>query len=176
MREDHPMEVARSSMRLSVALCTYNGAAYLPSQLESIAAQERLPDELVATDDCSTDDTLEILEAFAATAPFPVRISRNVANLGFAQNFARAISLCDGDLIALCDQDDVWMPARLGATEAVLAEDADVGLVCSDAELVDADLRPTGETLLGRLGLKPAERELLGGDRGVEVLLHRNVA
>jgi len=163
-------------MRLSVALCTYNGAAYLPSQLESIAAQERLPDELVATDDCSTDDTLEILEAFAATAPFPVRISRNVANLGFAQNFARAISLCDGDLIALCDQDDVWMPARLGATEAVLAEDADVGLVCSDAELVDADLRPTGETLLGRLGLKPAERELLGGDRGVEVLLHRNVA
>lgn len=170
------MEAPRSSLRLSVALCTYNGAGYLPDQLASIAAQDRLPDELVVTDDGSTDATVNVLETFAATAPFPVRVTQNPANLGFAQNFARAISLCEGDLIAMCDQDDVWKPAKLRAAEELLAGDPGVGLVCSDAELVDAGLRPTGGTLFGRLGLKPEERDLLAGDRGIAVLLNRNVA
>ncbi|MGH2718186.1 MAG: glycosyltransferase family 2 protein [Actinomycetota bacterium] len=165
-----------SSLRLSVALCTYNGAAFLPAQLESLAAQERLPDELVVSDDASTDATLEVLDGFASTAPFPVRVARNADNLGFAQNFARVMAMCEGDLIALCDQDDVWKPAKVAAAVAVLAANTEVGLVCSDAELVDAGLAPTGETLFGRLGLKPAERDLVARDRAIAVLLNRNVA
>ncbi|MBN9522205.1 glycosyltransferase, partial [bacterium] len=56
-------------MRLSVALCTFNGERFLPDQLASIRAQERLPDELVACDDGSTDHTIELLRAFAAEVP-----------------------------------------------------------------------------------------------------------
>ena len=95
-------------MNLSIALATYNGAVYLKEQLESIAAQTRTPDELVISDDQSTDDTLRVIEEFAATAGFPVRLSVNEANLGIAKNFEKAISLCRGDLIFLSDQDDVW--------------------------------------------------------------------
>jgi len=64
-------------MNLSIALATYNGAAYLKEQLESFAAQTRTPDELVISDDQSTDDTLRLIEEFAATARFPVRLSVN---------------------------------------------------------------------------------------------------
>jgi glycosyltransferase involved in cell wall biosynthesis len=76
---------------LSVAMCTYNGAIFLPAQLESIARQERLPDELVIGDDCSTDDSVAVLEAFADRAPFPVRLHVNDHNVGSTKNFGRWI-------------------------------------------------------------------------------------
>ena len=55
-------------LRLSIVMCTYNGAGYLQSQLESLLAQTRLPDEIVLSDDASTDATMGLLEAFALTA------------------------------------------------------------------------------------------------------------
>ena len=85
---------------------TYNGGPYLREQLDSIAAQTHLPDELVVCDDDSTDRTVAILEDFAATAPFPVRVYVNPKNLGTAKNFERAIGLATGEVIALADQDD----------------------------------------------------------------------
>jgi glycosyltransferase involved in cell wall biosynthesis len=103
--------------RISVALCTYNGERFLHQQLDSIAMQTRLPDELVVCDDRSTDRTLAIVREFAASAPYPVRVFENQANLGFAANFEGAIRRCDGDLIALSDQDDVWYPTRLERSE-----------------------------------------------------------
>src|ERR1043166_3411462 len=104
-------------MKLSIALCTYNGAAFLREQLESIAAQTRTPDELVISDDQSTDGTLRLIEEFAETAGFPVRVSVNESNLGTAKNFEKAISLCRGDVIMLSDQDDVWHSDRLESVE-----------------------------------------------------------
>ena len=125
-------------MRLSVALCTYNGAKYLQAQLDSLRAQIRLPDELVVCDDRSTDGTLEILQAFASASPFPVRIHVNPVNLGSTKNFEQAVAQCSGDAIFLCDQDDVWCPEKLARFEAVLAADPTTGLVASDLELIDA--------------------------------------
>jgi glycosyltransferase involved in cell wall biosynthesis len=144
MSDDLPVLMMVSNT-VSIALCTYNGAAYLPAQLESILAQSRLPDELVVGDDCSTDSTVKILEQFAARAPFPVHIFVNEKNLGSSCNFGQTIARCKGDFIALCDQDDVWLPSKLAKLLAVLEAWPDVGLVFSDAELVDEDL-----TLLGR--------------------------
>ncbi len=94
-------------LRISIAMCTYNGARFLPEQLASFAAQERLPDELVVCDDGSTDATMEILQDFAATALFEVRVERNPQNLGFVRNFEKTLSLCTGDIVFLSDQDDV---------------------------------------------------------------------
>jgi len=136
----------------SVALCTYNGAACLPDQLASIAAQTRRPDELVVRDDASDDDTPAVIRAFASSVPFPVRFERNAQRLGSTRNFDGAIAACTGDLIALCDQDDVWRPDKLAAIERRFGGNPAVGLVFSDADLVDAALAPIGARLWERIG------------------------
>jgi glycosyltransferase involved in cell wall biosynthesis len=103
--------------RLSVALCTYNGTQYLQEQLDSIAAQTKLPDELVICDDRSSDNTVEIIKLFSSKVSFPVHLHINEINLRTIKNFEKAISLCTGDIIVLSDQDDVWKPCK---TERIL--------------------------------------------------------
>lgn len=102
-----------SCSQISVAMATYNGERYIREQLESIAHQSLQPLELVVTDDGSTDATLQIVGDFARSAPFPVRVFRNETRLGYADNFLKAASLCQGDLIALSDQDDIWIENKL---------------------------------------------------------------
>ena len=92
-------------MKVSIALCTYNGSEFLGEQLASFLTQTRLPDEIVVCDDCSLDSTVQILDDFAAHAPFPVRIYRNEKNLRSTKNFEQAIDLCEGDIILLADQE-----------------------------------------------------------------------
>jgi glycosyltransferase involved in cell wall biosynthesis len=147
--------------RISVAMCTYNGERFLAAQLESIVQQTRLPDELVVCDDASTDQTLSIVRAFAASASFPVRIFENERNLGYAANFEAAIRRCAGELIALCDQDDVWYPNRLERSEQTLAAHPHTGLVFSDGDLIDEQGGLLGETLWQRLGFDARRRSAL---------------
>jgi glycosyltransferase involved in cell wall biosynthesis len=138
-------------MTSSIALATFNGAAYLAQQLESFGRQGRLPGELVVSDDASTDDTVSILEAFAAGAPFPVRIHRNPSNVGFAQNFSHALSLCTGDLVFLSDQDDCWFPTKIETIESLAKGDEHTQVFINDAELTDDRLNPAGVTKLGQI-------------------------
>src|SRR5688500_9098173 len=95
-------------VKISVAMCTYNGAQFLRTQLESIIAQSRAPDEIVVCDDCSTDETRALLKQFAAESLVPVSLHFNEQNLGSVRNFEQAIRMCNGNVIALSDQDDVW--------------------------------------------------------------------
>lgn len=125
--------------RISIAMATYNGAQFIREQLESLAAQTLPPCELVVTDDGSTDATLSILDEFARHAPFPVHIHRNEQRLGYRDNFLKAARLCTGDLIAFCDQDDVWMADKLRVVSPVFA-DTEVLLVVHDATLVSEQL------------------------------------
>src|SRR6185503_21242379 len=134
-------------MNLSIALGTYNGAVHLKEQLQSYATQTRTPDELVISDDQSTDDTTRLIEEFAAAAGFPVRLSVNESNLGIAKNFEKAISLCRGDVILLSDQDDVWHSDKLESVERIFEAKPQLSLVFSNAELVDEKLASAGETL-----------------------------
>ena len=158
-------------MKLSVAMGTYNGARYLPAQLASIAAQTRLPDEIVVSDDCSADETCAQVETFAATTPVAVRLYVNEQNLGSTRNFERAIGLCTGDVIALSDQDDVWRSDKLHLIEESLMKAPAAGLVFSDAEIVDADLNPLGGRLWTQLGFDKKQRRLMRSGRSLEVLL-----
>jgi glycosyltransferase involved in cell wall biosynthesis len=158
-------------MKISVAMCTYNGGRYLREQLASVAAQTRPPDELVACDDRSTDETREILEAFAAAAPFAVRVEVNERNLGSTKNFERAIGLCAGEVIALSDQDDVWRPEKLRRIEARFSDEPHTGLVFTDAEVVDEDLRPLGYRLWNGVGFDESRQRLVRGGRALDVLL-----
>lgn len=140
-----------SQRTLSIAMATYNGAAHLDEQLASLARQTRLPDELVVCDDASTDATPAILEAFARTAAFPVMVHHNERNLGLDLNFSRALSLCRGDTVLICDQDDSWSPDKLARVEEAFAEHPGAALVMVDQEVCDADLVPSGRTKLSNI-------------------------
>jgi glycosyltransferase involved in cell wall biosynthesis len=154
-----------SRNRVSVALCTYNGAAFLPRQLASIENQTRLPDEVIICDDRSNDGTVDIVRKFAASVPFAVKIILNRENLGSTKNFEQAIRACTGDLIALSDQDDIWYPTRLERSEQELLTHPEVGLVFSDANIVDDQDRPVGATLWQAFSFtKKKEQQLLDGD------------
>ena len=132
-------------MRISVAMATFNGERFIAEQLASLRAQTRLPDELVVCDDQSTDRTLDLVEQFARTAPFEVRIHRNERNLGFGDNFLRAASLCRGDWIAFCDQDDVWLADKLATAERYThLPGRNVLVVAHNADVVDESLVPSG--------------------------------
>lgn len=160
--------------RFSVALATCNGAAYLPALLDSLAAQRLMPFELVASDDASADATVALLEAFAAHAPFPVRLLRNPRRLGVVGNFARAMAACGGECIALADQDDVWRADKLERLVAALAPPG-VLAVFSDAEVVDANLAPLGYTMWRRVRFTPREQARVNRGDGFAVLLKHRV-
>ena len=98
---------------ISVAMATYNGQRFIREQLDSLAAQQHLPSELVIADDASSDGTVAIAEQFAKAAPFTVHIHRHDKRLGYRANFMWAASLCTSDLIAFCDQDDIWSSRKL---------------------------------------------------------------
>ena len=126
----------------SVALATYNGGAYLDAQLDSLAQQTLPPSELVACDDGSTDDTLDVLAAFAARAPFPVRVHRNPKTKGYVRNFLDCAARCQGDWVAFCDQDDVWLDDKLASVAGVARSVPGASLIVHDATVVGADLSP----------------------------------
>ena len=134
--------------KVSIAMATYNGAPYLREQLESFITQTRRPDELIICDDVSTDDTLIILEAFKKIAPFDVHTHVNKVNLGYAQNFSKALSLCSGDLVFLSDQDDVWFKDKIATLTEMAEKDSHNMVFMNDAELTFEDLTPTGITML----------------------------
>ena len=102
-----------TSPLVSIALCTYNGSKYLPVQLDSILNQTYQNTEIVIVDDRSTDSTYELLTSYQSKFPNIIRLYRNEWNLGFVKNFEKAISLCQGSLIALSDQDDIWNPDKI---------------------------------------------------------------
>jgi glycosyltransferase involved in cell wall biosynthesis len=161
--------------RLSVAMCTYNGARFLREQLESIAAQRRVPDEMVICDDRSTDKSVEILKNFAQRAPFPVSVQLNESNLGSTRNFEKAICACNGEIIALADQDDVWYPSKLERIEAVFMSRPSVGIVFSDADVIGADHNLLGFRLWQSVNFSAAQRKSISNGRSTEALLTRNV-
>jgi glycosyltransferase involved in cell wall biosynthesis len=127
----------------SVALATYNGERFLADQLASLAEQTVLPHELVVHDDGSTDGTLGILADFERASPFPVRVTRGEGRLGFADASLAAARACTGDLVALCDQDDVFLRHKLERCAAASAE-PDVLVVLHSSRVVDERLEPTG--------------------------------
>ncbi|MEA3048196.1 MAG: hypothetical protein QOG84_32 [Sphingomonadales bacterium] len=138
-------------MKVSIALASYNGARFIDEQLASLAAQTRLPDELVVCDDGSTDDTLARVERFAAAAPFAVRIVRNPVNLGFNRNFEHALSETRGDTVFISDQDDIWYPAKIETALAALDSDPGAALVVNDEHLMDGEGRRLDATYLGNV-------------------------
>jgi glycosyltransferase involved in cell wall biosynthesis len=163
-----------TDQRVSVALCTCNGGRFLAEQLQSIVSQTKLPQELVICDDASTDDTVSIIQAFSRNAPFPVKLFQNAGRLGPAKNFEKAIGLCEGEIIFLCDQDDFWKPLKVERMVEALEKHPQAMYAFSNAEMVDENGNPLDSTLWDAVGLS-TRPESFTGDGQLKILLKQNI-
>jgi glycosyltransferase involved in cell wall biosynthesis len=132
-------------------MASFNGALYIREQIDSILIQMEENDELVITDDCSSDNTVEIVESFLDPR---IRFYRNEIRLGYVQNFSRSISLSKGNYIALSDQDDIWAIDRL--RNLLIACNKKNSLVIGDFLEVDKFLEP-----------------IMSGNNGKKIFVHQ---
>ncbi|OOG51080.1 glycosyltransferase family 2 protein [Rhodanobacter sp. C01] len=163
--------------RLSIVISTYNGATYLPQQLDSLLGQTCLPDEIVIGDDGSTDATLDILQTFAERAQaagIAVKLRCNPGNLGYVGNFSAGLREASGDILFLCDQDDVWRSDKLARMAACFANDPQLLLLHSDARLVDAHGESLQCSLFDALQVTSQEKRAIHEGRAFEVVLRRS--
>lgn len=120
---------------ISVCMATYNGGRFIRCQLESILAQIGPQDEIVISDDGSTDDTLEVVRSIAAPQ---IRVCLNRSDHGYTPNFENALRHARGEYIFLSDQDDMWLPDKVATCMDALSS---ADFVVSDATIVDGDNR-----------------------------------
>ena len=125
---------------ISVAMATYNGEKYIGEQLASILDQLGPEDEVVISDDGSTDKTLEIARGLEDERVKIIEGPRK----GVKQNFANAISKCNGEVIFLADQDDIWMPDKVAVVLEAFRKN-DCKCVVHDAEVFDSTTGRTTE-------------------------------
>ena len=123
---------------ISICMATYNGSKYIQEQISSILPQLSEYDELVISDDGSTDKTLNIVYSFH---DYRIKIFHNEEKSGVVPNFENALCHANGDYIFLCDQDDVWMEDKVSKVMSVLQ---DCDFVIHNAEMVDGSLNPLG--------------------------------
>jgi glycosyltransferase involved in cell wall biosynthesis len=129
--------------KISVALCTYNGEKFLKQQLDSILDQTVNVNEIIICDDCSTDNTQNILFDYLKQYPDIFKIYINDENLRSVKNFEKAISLCTGDIIFLSDQDDVWDRTKVEVFKINFEKKTEINAICSNGFIIT----DTGEKL-----------------------------
>jgi glycosyltransferase involved in cell wall biosynthesis len=139
-------------MTVSVALCTYNGEKYIREQLESIIEQFHVVDEIIVSDDNSSDNTLVTVKKVLDNSNIPYRIITHDINVGTVKNFMECISNCSGDVVFTSDQDDVWKDNKV---EMLLKcfEDSKVSLAFADADIVDENMCSLGCTHWQKLNI-----------------------
>lgn len=125
---------------VSVAMATYNGEKYIRKQLESILNQLAPTDEIIISDDCSSDKTLEIVCDIMNNHPIGkiIKIVENESNQGYIRNFRKAISLTKGNYIFLADQDDIWESSKVRELVKYMDTQKAV-LVCTASKLIDSN-------------------------------------
>lgn len=128
---------------ISVVLAAYNGAPYIERQLRTLMEQTCRIDEVIIRDDASTDGTVEIAERFIRENRLDGwRVIAAAQNAGYFENFHQAIMLARGDVIFLCDQDDLWDARKVERCMEVLAEHPQLTLVCTGYDTIDSEDRP----------------------------------
>ena len=123
---------------ISVAMASYNGKEYITKQLESIFHQTRKVDEIVIVDDCSTDGTAALIEGLQKEHK-EIVLYRNEENLGYKRNFKKACSLCHGDYIFLCDQDDLWVDEKVEVMMSIMENRPDIMALASSFDVINGN-------------------------------------
>ena len=150
--------------RISIAMATFNGEAFIGEQLESFLAQTTMPDELVISDDGSKDSTLSIAKTCLEGSSVELMLNHNPYAFGYAQNFNSALRLASGDIIFLSDQDDVWLQTKINIAIKAFESNPEKYLIIHDLEYCDENLCPIGQTKLERLySIGATERSFVTG-------------
>ena len=131
-----------SNLQISVAMATYNGARYIREQLDSILRQTIIPDEIIISDDGSTDDTLGIITDYISKYP-SITLLHNTEYHGAEGNFMNAFKHCHGDIIFPTDQDDIWVANKIEKMLAAFTDDIEI--VYAQDEIFD-EKRVIGKT------------------------------
>ena len=97
---------------VSIVLATYNGEKYLHQQLDSLINQTYKNIEIIIADDCSTDSTVEIIKEYINQYSY-ISLFQQEKNVGYQKNFEKAATLANGEFIAFCDQDDIWLNSKI---------------------------------------------------------------
>ena len=129
----------QSMSKIGIVLATYNGEKYLSQMLDSLLAQTRPADFIVAVDDGSTDGTASILESYEGR--LPLQMSRFPKNQGHRAAFSKALELAQpqlgkNDMIALADQDDIWWTNKLEIMSQKIGENS---MIFGDAEIINSE-------------------------------------
>lgn len=127
-------------MKTSIVMTTFNSEKFILKQLDSLVHQTKYIDEFIICDDCSSDNTISLLEQFKTTnINCKIKIVHNSENIGFVQNFKNAISYASGDLIFLCDHDDVWEKEKVENMVKVFEGNKDILCLGSSFSMIDAN-------------------------------------
>lgn len=156
-------------------MCTYNGSQYLGEQLQSIEQQNRLPDELIIVDDCSVDETHNIITEFIGRSRISVRYIRNEKRLGVSKNFEKALLAAEGEVIFLADQDDLWKVDKLTRLVGVMGDIPTCQLVFSDGDCIDSNGSRLGFTLWDKCGRANVNRLVSTGRHQLSSVLKRDL-
>ena len=126
---------------ISVCMGLYNGERYLEEQLQSILQQTKTPDEVILCDDGSTDATVKIAKQFIEKNGLGScwKLFCNESNKGYPENLYYAMSLCQGDLVFLADQDDIWELHKIEKMSSLMKQDKEILALCCKFGLVDAE-------------------------------------
>ena len=125
-------------MRISIAMTTYNGADYLLEQLESLRTQSLMADEVIIVDDCSTDNTVDLLNMYIQKYHLDNWVLiKNSSNIGWRKNFRKALQETTGDVVFLCDQDDIWNKDKISLMVKEFHKSPSIELLASNYEILD---------------------------------------
>ena len=144
---------------ISIAMTSYNGENFISEQILSILSQTIEDFELIICDDCSSDHTFSILKEYKEKDS-RIKIKQNKKQLGFLKNFEQAISLCTGDYIACCDQDDIWTNNHL---EYLLKNIGENDCIGANGVIIDKLGKKVGSTVKESLSVEnePSDSESL---------------
>jgi glycosyltransferase involved in cell wall biosynthesis len=176
----------RCSDRIDVLLATYNGATFLPEQLNSLFSQTNQAFQLVVRDDDSTDSTPDILREYATRYPNRITLLTNSQRLGPWRNFAKLLNDSTARYVMFCDQDDVWQPTKIETSLQAMRDierkygDATPALVCTDLRVVDQRLTTVMPSLWRNHSWRPTQFRLgpllmMNKVSGCTVLVNRNL-
>lgn len=160
--------------KISVCMASYNGARFLPVMVPSILSQIGPDDELIIIDDCSEDNSYEVIQGYDDPR---VIIDRNQRNLGPQKSFKKALMKAHGDIIFLADQDDVWLDGKVKKSVTLLLNDPDTLLVAHEAQFTDENLNHIPSPILNAENNKSFWRILLKNRFiGATMCVHRSLA
>ncbi len=161
---------------ISIVMATYNGAKFVKEQLDSIKEQKQKPYEIIVVDDCSTDNTVEIIKRWAETSSISCSIHVNDKNMGACKSFEKGLLLTTGDYIAFCDQDDVWEKDKLSISlnkiKDIEQNNSSIpALVYTDMRVVDEKLNSLNQSFLAYEGMKNIDAK----DKYKVIMLHNYI-